>query len=368
MALSFCETDSDTIKSEIITKYEEISGRSLASADPIRLFLESIAAVIVQQRVLIDWAAKQNLLSYSSGDYLDALGELLSVERLAASAAITTIRYTLSEALDFAVTIPAGNRTTPDGSLYFATDTATVIAAGETYADIDATCTTTGEAGNGYVAGQINTIVDPIAYVASVANTTTSSGGGDIEDDDSLRERIRLAPESFSVAGPSGAYEYWAKTASSSIADVYIYAPSSEPGYVYVYVLMENGELPTDDILELVAETLDDEKIRPITDTVIVLAPEEVSYDLDVTYYIAEDDSTNAATIQAAVEAAVEEYILWQKSKIGRDVLPSKLIQLVMAAGALRVEVNSPTHTVLSGTQVAICGDSTVTFGGLEEG
>lgn len=368
MALSFCDTDADTIKTEVITKYEEISGRSLASADPVRLFLESIAAIIVQQRVLIDWAAKQNLLSYSSGDYLDALGELLGVTRLEASAAITTVRYTLSEALDFAVTIPAGNRTTPDGALYFATDTATVIAAGDTYADIDSTCTTTGEDGNGYVAGQIATIVDPLPYVATAVNTTASSGGAGVEDDDSLRERIRLAPESFSVAGPSGAYEYWAKTASNSISDVTIIAPSDEPGYVYIYVLMEDGELPTDDILELVEETLDSEKLRPITDTVVVQSPEAVSYDIDLTYYVAESDSTSATAIQTAVEAAVEEYVLWQKSKIGRDLLPSKLIQLVMAAGALRVEVTSPAHTVLTGTQVAVADNVTATFGGLEEG
>lgn len=368
MALSFCETDADIIKAEVISEYEEVSGRSLAPADPIRLFLESIAALIVQQRNLIDWAAKQNLLSYAEGEYLDALGELLGVERLEAGSAITTLEFTLSEALDFAVTIPEGTRVSPDGELYFSTDETLVIDAGETTGAVGATCMESGEAGNGYTAGQITEIVDPVAYVESVTNTTETSGGSDEESDEDLRERIRLAPESFSVAGPSGAYEYWAKSASSSIGDVAIVAPEDEPGHVYVYVLMEDGSLPTDDILELVDDTLSSEKLRPITDTVHVLAPEEVSYDIDLTYYIATEDSTNASSIQEAVETAVTDYISWQKEEIGRDIIPSELIRAVMEAGALRVEVNSPEHTVLEGTQVAICGSSTVTFGGLEDG
>ena len=366
--LTFCETDAATIKAAVISEYEEIADRTLAPGDPIRLFLESVAAIIVQQRELIDFAAKQNLLSFASGTYLDALGELLGVTRLEAGSAITTLRFTLSEALDFAVTIPAGTRATPDGSLYFATDEAAVVAIGETYIDVGATCVETGETGNGYAIGQINQIVDPVAYVESVSNTTETSGGSDEEDDEALRERIRLAPESFSVAGPSGAYEYWAKTASSAISDVAVVAPEDEPGHVYIYPLLEGGELPTDDILELVYDVLSAENIRPITDTVHVESPEAVDYTVDITYYIATDDETNATTIQADVETAVEDYITWQKTVIGRDIIPSELIRAVMAAGALRVEVTSPEHTVLDATQLAVCTSSTVTFGGLEDG
>ena len=63
------------------------------------------------------------------------------------------------------------------------------------------------------VVGQINTLVDPIAYISSVSNTTASTGGTDTEDDENYRERIQLAPESFSVAGSEGAYIYWARSA-----------------------------------------------------------------------------------------------------------------------------------------------------------
>ena len=94
--ISFLTTDPAQIEAEIITTFEKASGRTLAAGDPVRLFLLSLAAVIVTQRSAIDAAAKQNLLSYSQGEYLDALGLLLSVERLAESKAVTTLRFTLS--------------------------------------------------------------------------------------------------------------------------------------------------------------------------------------------------------------------------------------------------------------------------------
>ena len=42
--ISFAETDAETVKTEIIKKYEETSGRTLAQGDPIRLFLLTIAS------------------------------------------------------------------------------------------------------------------------------------------------------------------------------------------------------------------------------------------------------------------------------------------------------------------------------------
>ena len=59
----------------------------------------------------------------------------------------------------------------------------------------------------------------------AVRNTETTRLGADVEDDASYRARIRLAPERFSVAGPSGSYRYHALSAHQGIADVAVYAP-----------------------------------------------------------------------------------------------------------------------------------------------
>lgn len=71
--------------------------------------------------------------------------------------------------------------------------------------------------------------------------------------------------------------------------------------------------------------------------------------------------------IIAAAPAAVDNYVLWQKSKLGRDINPSELIVRVMAAGAKRVAVTAPVFKVTTDTQVAICSTKTVTLGGIED-
>lgn len=362
--IEFVNTDTNTIKTNVITVYEGLSGRTLAAGDPIRLFLESIASIIAQQRAIINFTGKMNLLAYSEGDYLDHIGVLVGCTRLGTEKAKAEALVTLSAAQTFAVTIPAGTRITAGDGLMFAVTETVIIPAGATTANVTVECAVAGEIGNGFVAGQLKQIVDPIAYVASIVNTSTSAGGTDMEKDDAYRERIRIAPESFSVAGPTGAYIYWAKTASSLIADVAVLSPA--PGYVEIYPLLEGGELPTQTILDDVDAVCNDERIRPLTDHVSVLSPAAVSYDITATYYIEAENSGASAEIQAAVTRAVNDYVLWQKSKLGRDINPSELIRRMVNAGAKRVDVIAPEFTAVARSKVGIADTVSVSFGGVD--
>ena len=361
----FAETDTDAVLSEIITTYEALTGKALYDGDPVRLFLSTLASVIVQQRSIIQFTGRQNLLLYATGDYLDQLGALTDTGRIPATNATATIQFSISEALAFSVPIPAGSRVTPDGTLVFATDAYAEIVPGETVVDVPATCTTVGTIGNGFVAGQINRMIDPLAYIDTAANTTTSDGGADIEDDDSFRERIQLSPERFSVAGPIGAYRFWAQSASSLIIDVAVYSP--EAGRVTILPLLSGGSLPGAEVLSAVEDVVNDRSVRPLTDQVTVSAPTAVPYNLDITYYIGRDSATLATTIQAAVQSAVADYLDWQKTSIGRDINPSQLIGRVQAAGAKRVVVTEPSWQVLERWQVAQDNTVSITYGGLEE-
>lgn len=368
--VSFVETDPEAIKAEIVSRYENAAGRTLATADPIRIFLLAVADEIIQQRVLINMAAQSNLLSYATGEYLDALGEYLLVSRLPASKAVTNIRFTLSQALEEVYVIPAGTEIT-NGIVTFATDEELVIAAGDLTGDVSASCTVAGVAGNGYLPGQISTIVRPMTFVDLAENTNATYGGADIESDEDYAERIRLAPNAFSVAGPIKAYVFYTQSVSSAIIDVSVDSPT--PGVVNVYPLLEGGVIPDQTLLDKVLEKLSAEDVRPLTDDVHALQAEAVTYTINVRYFIKNSDKNKAETIRANVAAAVENYRLWQQGKIGRDIVPAELVRAVMNAGAARLDntLSPNAFRELTKAQVAQCDKDegvTVTFGGFVEG
>ena len=85
--------------------------------------------------------------------------------------------------------------------------------------------------------------------------------------------------------------------------------------------MLTGGEIPGEELLNQVKATLDDKRVRPLTDKVTVLAPETVNYTIDVSYYIDRDNETQAGAIQRAVNNAVTDFVQWQKSKLGRDVI-----------------------------------------------
>lgn len=363
--ISFVETDTETVVNALIRSYEAYTGRTLYPADPARLFILWVADVIVQERVNLDFSAKQNVPRYAEGEYLDSIAELFKdTYRLEPERAKTTLRYTLSVALDTATVIPAGTRATPDGEIVFATTEDLTIPAGKLTGDVEAVCETAGAAGNGFVAGQIKQPIDVFPYYQSVENTTESEGGADEESDAAFYERLRESVETFSTAGPLGAYEYYAKSASALISDVKATSPS--PGKVDVRVLLEGGTLPEKEMLDTVTAVLSADDVRPLTDYVTVKAPDVVAYNIDVTYYTQAGGALSDDTISANVNAAISEFKKWQAEKMGRDVNPSYLISLLMAAGVKRVVVRSPAFATVGETAVAQIGTTTVVNGGAE--
>lgn len=373
-------TDNDTLKAmqtRLIANYEarykELTGKeiSLAPADPMRILLYAVALDLYQIEQYVERAGKQDLLKYSYGDFLDHLAAGRGVTRQQAAAATVTLRFTLSEAKSYAVGIPAGTRVTNGDGVYFQTLEYGEVPIGDLTVDIEAECTEVGVAGNDLTAGQLNILVDPVAYVASVDNTDTSSGGTDLETDESLAERVFLAPSSYSVAGPDDAYIYWTKTYNTDIGSVKPTSPN--PCEVVIYILMKDGSLPAAGVVSGLQEFLQDGQIRPLTDQVTVSTPSVRNFSISLTYYINRSDSAQAASIQSEVAKAVSDYVTWQTTEIGKDINPSELIKRVVAAGAKRVTVTAPVFTTVAETEVAqvtkVEGepDITITYGGLED-
>lgn len=362
----------DQVRQEMVADYEsfisEATGQtvSLERSSVHRMELYAAAAQIYQAMQYIDRQGKQSILKYSYSDFLDNLAIFKGVTRNPATPATTTLRFTLSAERDTATGIPQGTRVSTAGSIYFSTDVYAEIPAGSTTVEVPATCTVAGTDGNGFAAGELDTIVDPIPYVASVTNTTATEGGAEIESDDDLAERVFLAPGAYSTAGPEDGYLYHAKAYSAAIGDV-VATSDQAAGTVDIVFIMADGSTPGEEMIEGLEGYLQGKTIRPMTDLVRVAAPQEVQYTINLTYYINRSDSAKAVTIQAAVAQAVEDYQAWQRA-IGRDINPSKLVAMVMEAGAKRVTVTAPTYTAVDATKVsAIQGSAVVTYGGLED-
>lgn len=363
--IHFVDTDTETLVNALIQSYEAFTGRTLYPADPARLFILWVADIIIQERVNIDFSARQNVPRYAEGEYLDSLAELFKdTYRLEPEKAKTTLRFTLSIPLEVATTVPAGTRATVDGEIVFQTTKDLTILAGDTFGDVEAECQTAGEIGNGFVPGQINQLIDIFPYFGTVENVSESDGGADEESDAAFYYRLRESVETFSTAGPLGAYEYYAKSASALIVDVK--ATSPEPGEVDVRVLLSGGQLPGEEILKEVLEILNADKVRPLTDHVSVAAPETVPYDIDFTYWTQEGGAVSDETVAENIASAVRTFKEWQGAKMGRDVNPSYLISLLMQAGAKRVKVRSPVDTVVPDNAVALIGETAVVNGGAE--
>ena len=360
--INFIEVDSEVILNRLIERFEQYHGETLHAGDERRIFLQGIAYVLADEANHINETGRGNLIKYATGSQIDAIAQLYSSSRLPAEFSKVELQFTLSNDVGQEVIVPAGTRVTPDGIYLFATNEDIVFEANtETLIrTVEATAVSAGAGYNGFVAGQINRIVDGNPYIKSVVNTTESAGGSDIESDEEFKERLLISPFEFAVAGPAESYRSIAMGVSNTIGDVHVYSPTA--GVVEIAVLLEGGEIPEadDDIMTAILEACSDRTVRPLTDFVQVVPAEIVTANVDVSYYVANND----VTVIPAIVEAIEEYKEWQTSKIGRSINPDYLRKLLMDAGAAKVDVVSPKYTELAENQVAQIVNTKATYSG----
>jgi phage-related baseplate assembly protein len=321
----FIERDVNKITQEWITLYEQKTGKTLQPAQIERILIDVGVYRESLLRIGIQEAAKQNLVNFATYPMLDYLGELVGVYRIPAKASITTIKFSLSEIQSFNVLIPEGSQIeSKDGKVIFKTLSDILILAGQLSAEIQAEAETVGSIANGYLAGEVKNLITPISYIESAENTAETTGGADEEDDEALRERVKQAPEKFTNAGSRGAYRYWAITAHQDIIDVAVL--SSSPGIVKIYPLTKFGS-PTGDILSRVQNILSNDKVRPLTDQVIVESPQKIDFEIkgSVTLYSYAD----AQSVEAETKIKLDKYIAELKSKLGKDIVPTQIIAIL---------------------------------------
>ena len=254
--LNIITTDSQTIYDNTIGSLEAELNEPLYPGDERRLFAEAQSSFLVSYQNTANEHFKQRFMQHSSGVILDAHGESEGCYRLAKEKARATQRFNIASVLGTNVVIPAGTRVTADSEKYFATTEVAIIEAGKLYVDTVVEAVEGGADYNGYGVSQLNFLVDQVPYISNVSNLTVTSGGDNGEPypeedggigDASYKERIKLVQSTKSTAGAESTYEYYAKSADSSIEDVKVTSP--KPCYIDIYVLCQDGAIPSAEVL-----------------------------------------------------------------------------------------------------------------------
>ena len=356
----FIERDADKITQEWIALYEEKTGKTLQPAQIERILIDVGAYRENLLRIKIQEVAKSNLLSYAPMEVLEHLGELVGVEKLDGKRAQTVFRFETSEPIATDIIIPEGTEIeTDDGKFTYKTDDNCIIKPGQLFAEVSGTCETKGVNANNYKIGSINNLLTPLDYVDNAYNTKISFGGADEESIENLRERIRLAPESYSNAGSKGAYRFHTLSAHQSITDVEVL--SSQAGVVDIYPLTDTGN-PSEDMIQLITDYLSSDKVRPLTDRVVVHAPEKVNFNITATLNLYQDADLEA--VQTLVNERLNEYKTELASKLGKDIVPTQIIAILNSIyGVYKVELYSPAYQKLTKSQWANLENFNITMG-----
>ncbi|EAU8532867.1 baseplate assembly protein [Salmonella enterica] len=214
------------------------------------------------------------------------------------------------------------------------------------------------------VATDLDNIAGNMDTERLVITPATDTTNAVMESDTALRMRAQAAFDGLSVAGPSGAYEYFARSASGKVADAKATSPS--PAVVVLSVLSTEGDgTATPELLTTVKDALSAEDRRPVGDRLTVQSAEIVNYNINAKLFFY--PGPESEPIQNAAHDALQAWITLQ-GKIGRDVAHSAIMAALHVQGVQRVELTEPaTDIVISDTQAARCVTVTIAKGGTDE-
>ncbi|HCD9834330.1 TPA: baseplate J/gp47 family protein [Pseudomonas aeruginosa] len=179
-----------------------------------------------------------------------------------------------------------------------------------------------------------------------------------MEEDDSLRERIQMAMEGLSVAGPRNAYIFHARSADGRVADATAVSPSPAVVVVTVQSALGNGTADPA-LLEVVDAYLSDEDRRPVADRLTVQSAAVLTYSVQAELHL-HAVGPEAEPIRAAAEARLLALVN-QRRRLGVEVNRSALDAALHVEGVRRVDLPGWVDIVPTLAQAPYCTSVSVT-------
>lgn len=183
-----------------------------------------------------------------------------------------------------------------------------------------------------------------------------------METDTALRQRVQLAPHSFSVAGPELAYVFHARSAHADVADATAVSPT--PGQVLVTVLSSVGSgVPSAPVLDAVRAVLTGD-VRPLTDEVIVQGAALVNFTIEAQLHVFAGPDQELIRQTALASLAAH---LASTRRLGRDIARSAIVAALHVGNVQRVELLQPVSDIaITPAQIGNAASVTVTIAGTE--
>ena len=70
--------------------------------------------------------------------------------------------------------------------------------------------------------------------------------------------------------------------------------------------------------------------IRPLTDVVTAVAPEVITYDIEIVYYTTPETEAEVVANVEGTSGAIDRYNEWQVGALGRDINPDQLRKRIL--------------------------------------
>ena len=361
--LQLLDTNPQNILNDFMKKLKEEYNEEIFEGDKRYMFLSTLSYIISVLNAKSNLAFNQNFLTEAYGIGLDIYGANLNTPRLGSTKSVVKVKFTLAQERPNDYIIPKGTRVTTPTQQIFETKNEATILQGDLSIEVDCQSIGVGSIYNDIPIGGITQLVDPLAFMQGVTNTTVSSGGSDPEGDEAYRQRLKIAESQFSVAGSVLAYKYWTLKADPLIIDALITTPN--PGEVDIKPILQGGELPQEVNLERVRNMFNQNTNYPNTTRLTISTPEVLEYDIDLTYYINKDNKQIENELKIAIEKAVEDFIVRQKTNLNIYLNPDDLRKMLLNAGAYTVNITNPTFDKSASGKLTRVRTKNVSYGGL---
>lgn len=178
-----------------------------------------------------------------------------------------------------------------------------------------------------------------------------------MEDDEALILRALMAWDGLSVAGPTGAYEYFALSADGKVADAKGSSPSG--AVAIVTILSTEGDGTADAaLIAKVTKALSHEDRRPVADRLTVQSAGIIHYTINARLHVSSQGAEAEVILQTARDRLAA--FINPRRRIGVEVPRSAIDATLHVQGVTKVDLPDWSDITPSPTQAAYCTAFTV--------